>query len=52
VSVIKRWVIIDNDFMVETGELTPTQKVKRNFVYKKHEDKIRELYEIQKFELF
>lgn len=40
VQQVKRWVVIDNDFSMETGELTPTAKVKRNVVYKKYADQI------------
>ena len=35
-ATIKRWIILDNDFSIDAGELTPTMKVKRNFVYKKY----------------
>jgi len=48
VSQVKRWVIIDNDFSFETSELTPTGKVKRNVVYKKHSTKISEMYQLPK----
>jgi long-subunit acyl-CoA synthetase (AMP-forming) len=37
VSKVKRWSILDYDFSVEGGELTPTAKVKRNYVYKKYQ---------------
>ena len=35
-ATLRRWIILDNDFSIDTGELTPTMKVKRNFVYKKY----------------
>ena len=35
-STIRRWTILDNDFSIDTGELTPTMKIKRNVVYKKY----------------
>jgi len=37
--------LLPADFTLETGELTPTQKVKRRVVYKKYGDVIDRLYE-------
>jgi len=44
VSKVKKWLILPNEFDVLTGELTPTFKVKRNYITKKYEDKIELLY--------
>ncbi len=41
VEQVKRFEIIDHDLSIETGELTPTLKVKRNVVY----DRYAELFE-------
>ncbi len=41
---IKRWRLLPEDFSVEGGELTPTQKVKRRVVNDKHADAIAALY--------
>ena len=40
VQEVKRWVVIDGDFSIESGEMTPTGKVKRNVVYKQYESQI------------
>ena len=37
VSKVKKWVILPDEFDVLTGELTPTFKLKRKFIYKKYE---------------
>jgi long-chain acyl-CoA synthetase len=44
VHTIKKWRILDDDFTQETGELTPTNKVKRNFIVKKYAPQIELLY--------
>ena len=44
VGQIKRFVILDSDFSQDTGELTPTLKIKRNVVYENFADDIDELY--------
>jgi long-chain acyl-CoA synthetase len=41
---VKRFFILDHDLSQETGELTPTLKVKRNVVYDKYAGSFDELY--------
>lgn len=42
---MRKWTVIDGDFTIDGGELTPTMKVKRNVVYKKNEAAIERMYE-------
>ncbi|MFL5845803.1 MAG: AMP-dependent synthetase/ligase [Solirubrobacteraceae bacterium] len=44
VEQVKKFVILDHDLSQETGELTPTLKVKRNVVNEKYEGLFDELY--------
>ena len=44
VEQIKKFVILDHDLSQETGELTPTLKVKRNVVNAKYEPLFDRLY--------
>src|SRR5215210_646568 len=44
VEQIKKFVILSHDLSQETGELTPTMKVKRNVVSEKFEREIEALY--------
>jgi long-chain acyl-CoA synthetase len=43
-ETIKAFKIINEDFTVENGMLTPTFKVKRNAAYKKYKDLIESIY--------
>jgi len=40
----KKFLILDQDFSIESGELTPTLKVKRRVVEKIHKERIEALY--------
>ncbi len=42
---IKKIALLDRDFEIEKGEITPTLKVKRNIIEKKYQDWINALYE-------
>jgi long-chain acyl-CoA synthetase len=44
VEQVKRFFILDHDLSQETGELTPTLKVKRNVVNQKYAGRFDELY--------
>jgi long-chain acyl-CoA synthetase len=43
-ETIKQFAILDAPFSIESGELTPTLKVKRSFVAKKYQEVIDQLY--------
>ena len=43
-ETIKKWEILDHDLTVESGELTPSMKVKRNVVEDNHKALIDALY--------
>jgi long-chain acyl-CoA synthetase len=44
VEQVKKFKILDHDLSIETGELTPTLKVKRNVVYDRYEGLFDSLY--------
>lgn len=44
IEQVKRFGILDHDLSQAQGELTPTLKVKRAFVYERYEDLFRDLY--------
>ncbi len=41
---IKKFALLENEFSVESGELTPTMKIRKSFVEKNYKDIIEELY--------
>ncbi|HET8605236.1 MAG TPA: long-chain fatty acid--CoA ligase [Marmoricola sp.] len=43
-ETIKKWEILDHDLSVESGELTPSMKVKRNVVEDRHRELIDAFY--------
>jgi long-chain acyl-CoA synthetase len=43
-ETIKKWEILDHDLSIESGELTPSLKVKRSVVEKNNADKIESFY--------
>jgi long-chain acyl-CoA synthetase len=45
IEQIKRFVILDHDLTQAAGELTPTFKTKRAFVYERYADVFNALYE-------
>jgi long-chain acyl-CoA synthetase len=40
----KKVILLENDFTIEAGELTPTLKVKRRVVEKRYKDLIDRVY--------
>ena len=43
-ETIKKWILLDHDLTVESGELTPSMKVKRKVVEQNYRDDIERLY--------
>jgi long-chain acyl-CoA synthetase len=41
---IRKFRILERDFSIETGELTPTMKVRRNRVLENNRELVTELY--------
>jgi long-chain acyl-CoA synthetase len=41
---IKKIAVLDHDFEIEAGEITPTLKIRRNIVERKYKDVIDALY--------
>ncbi|MDX1632002.1 MAG: long-chain fatty acid--CoA ligase, partial [Thermoanaerobaculia bacterium] len=42
---VKAWTLLAEEFSIEGGELTPTQKVKRRVIDEKYEEEIDRMYE-------
>ena len=47
---IKRFRLIPDEWSAGTGELSPTLKLKRNFIFEKYKDIIDQIYPAQKNE--
>ena len=45
-ETIKKWELLDHDLTVESGELTPSMKVKRNVVEDNYKDAHRRLLRV------
>ena len=43
-ETIKKWDVLDHDLTIESGELTPSMKVKRNVVESNNKEKIASFY--------
>ena len=43
-ETIKKWQLLDHDLTIESGELTPSMKVKRNVVQANYQDEINAFY--------
>ena len=43
-ETVKKWEILDHDLSVESGELTPSMKVKRNVVESNYKEKLDAFY--------
>ena len=41
---IRKWEIIENDFSIPGGELTPSLKMKRKIIEQKYNDAIEKMY--------
>jgi len=44
-ETVKKFLLLEKPFTVESGELTPTQKIKRPVVNERYRDKINSIYE-------
>lgn len=44
-ETVKKFVLLEEQFSIESGELTPTHKVKRPVVHERYEDEINSMYE-------
>ncbi|MGV9860796.1 AMP-dependent synthetase/ligase [Gordonia sp. NPDC003425] len=43
-EAIKKFAVLDTDFTIESGELTPTMKLKRNIIHSSYQQAIADLY--------
>jgi long-chain acyl-CoA synthetase len=41
---VKKFALVKRPWTIETGELTPTLKIKRRVVHERHADEIQTLY--------
>jgi long-chain acyl-CoA synthetase len=44
-ETVKKWRVLDHDLTIESGELTPSMKVKRNVVEERHRELIDAFYD-------
>ena len=44
-ETIKKFVILPNDFTIENGEVTPSQKIKRSLISKRYQSILDKMYE-------
>ncbi len=44
VEQVKRFILIEPEWTIDTGELTPTLKLRRKYIMRKYEDRIKKLY--------
>jgi long-chain acyl-CoA synthetase len=44
VEQVKRWIVVPDEWSPESGELTPSLKLKRNVVLDRYANEIEELY--------
>lgn len=42
---VKKYRVVSDEFSIETGDLTPTMKVKKHLVFKKYRDLIESMYQ-------
>ncbi len=48
-QLVRKWVILPNEFSIDGGELTPTMKLKRKFIAQKYAKAIEQMYLDPKF---
>lgn len=44
VEQVKKFELVDNEWTIETGELTPTLKLKRKFIMEKYKRQVEQIY--------
>jgi len=49
-ETVKKFVLLEEPFTIDSGELTPTHKVKRPVVHERYEDEINSMYEDEESE--
>ena len=42
---IKTWDLLDTEWTLENGEITPTMKLRRPFICEKYDDQIKQLFD-------
>ena len=48
-QLVRKWTILPNDFSVDSGEFTPTLKLKRKVISQKYSKFIEKMYQDPKF---